>query len=234
VFIGIEMSALNKEFLANTFHDLFTNSQKYSSRNHSIESDVQREKERINRNDLSVLVPNEPLIVKQLLKLFRKSKVQVAAVDNLNLGVKNHSCFGLLVSEGGKQSFYYSFRKSQHLVFKGMNGAGKTTTFRMITGDIDPNRGDVIINGYSIQANKYLARKHLGYCPQFDCLPFYLTVRETIQLFAELRGIDKTISKRLTDDMLFIFQLKEFRNTLVQNLRFLFALKILEMFSHLT
>jgi ATP-binding cassette subfamily A (ABC1) protein 3 len=53
-------------------------------------------------------------------------------------------------------------------ILKGLNGAGKTSTFKMIIGENEPTRGDVFINGYSITAEQYQARKHLGYCPQHD------------------------------------------------------------------
>ena len=99
-----------------------------------------------------------------------------------------------------------------------MNGAGKTTTFKIITGEIDPTFGDVLINGYSIRNKSYMARRNLGYCPQFDCLPDYLTVREAMILFSELRGISSKLAKNLVDDMVSIFQLNEFENALVQNL----------------
>ena len=89
----------------------------------------------------------------------------------------------------------------------------------MCTGEINAYKGDILISGYSIRKQRYKARQNLGYCPQFDCLPEYLTVNETIKLFAELRGIDLKNAKTLSLDMLEIFQLKEFKNVLVQNLR---------------
>ncbi|CAL1153514.1 unnamed protein product, partial [Cladocopium goreaui] len=50
----------------------------------------------------------------------------------------------------------------------GVNGAGKTTTMRMITGDTDVTKGDVLVGGASVQAQRDAARRRLGYCPQFD------------------------------------------------------------------
>ena len=140
------------------------------------------------------------MIVNKIVKLFEKSNKMVAVVDNVSFGVKSQKCFGLL----------------------GLNGAGKTTTFKIIVGDINPSKGDVLINGLSIQKDRYSARQNLGYCPQFDCLPEYLTVREALYLFAQLRGIPKKIAKQITMNMLDIFHLNEFEKVLVQNLRFLF------------
>src|SRR5437762_2640858 len=50
----------------------------------------------------------------------------------------------------------------------GPNGAGKTTSFRMITGQVTPNAGTVLINGKDVaQLPMYRrARMGLGYLPQ--------------------------------------------------------------------
>lgn len=99
-----------------------------------------------------------------------------------------------------------------------MNGAGKSTTFKIITGELESNKGEVLVNGYSVKSENMKTRQHLGYCPQFDRLIEYLTVNETLILFANLRGIDQVLSKKLSEDMQAIFQLGEFKNTYVQNL----------------
>jgi ABC-type multidrug transport system ATPase subunit len=59
----------------------------------------------------------------------------------------------------------------------------------MITGDTDIGGGDITVCGHSVQNNRDRARWHLGYCPQFDALPDKLTVRETLALYARIRGV---------------------------------------------
>ena len=71
----------------------------------------------------------------------------------------------------------------------GINGAGKTTTFRMLTGDVGATGGDAHLAGHSVRAALHDARRKFGYCPQFDALIDQLTVRETMFLYARLRGI---------------------------------------------
>ena len=63
-----------------------------------IDYDVQSEINRIKSSNLYELSTEEPLIVNQLVKLFKNTKNYVAAVDNLSFGVKSHKCFGLLVN----------------------------------------------------------------------------------------------------------------------------------------
>jgi ABC-type multidrug transport system, ATPase component len=46
--------------------------------------------------------------------------------------------------------------------FVGLNGAGKTTTIRVIVGVLEPNSGDVFINGISITKEKRNASKRVG------------------------------------------------------------------------
>jgi ATP-binding cassette subfamily A (ABC1) protein 3 len=45
------------------------------------------------------------------------------------------------------------------------------------------------VGGWSVQGQRDKARRHLGYCPQFDALPDKLTVRETLALYARIRGV---------------------------------------------
>ncbi len=63
----------------------------------------------------------------------------------------------------------------------GLNGAGKTTTFKILTGEIKATSGKSYINGYDIKTDRSKALRNLGFCPQFDCLPEYLTVKHTLR-----------------------------------------------------
>uniref|UniRef100_A0A182K217 ABC transporter domain-containing protein n=1 Tax=Anopheles christyi TaxID=43041 RepID=A0A182K217_9DIPT len=89
------------------------------------------------------------------------------AVDRLTFATGERECFGLL----------------------GVNGAGKTSTFRMLTGDRSISGGDAWVAGYSLRTQLPAVYRKIGYCPQFDALLEDLTGRETLQIFARLRGI---------------------------------------------
>lgn len=41
------------------------------------------------------------------------------------------------------------------------------------------------------------ARKHIGYCPQFDALLENLTAREHLELYASIKGIPKDLREAL-------------------------------------
>ncbi|KYB25232.1 ATP-binding cassette sub-family A member 3-like Protein [Tribolium castaneum] len=78
----------------------------------------------------------------------------------------------------------------------GVNGAGKTTTFKMMTGDESITFGDAWIHGMSVTTQQKQVQTFIGYCPQFDALLEDLTVKETLLIFALIRGVsfDKCIA----------------------------------------
>jgi ATP-binding cassette subfamily A (ABC1) protein 1 len=104
----------------------------------------------------------------KIYKKFHKYKLRRhVAVNSVSLGINRGECFGLI----------------------GVNGAGKTTTFKMITGELTPSGGDVLVNGYSISNQIEKVHENIGYCPQTDALLPLLTAREHLVFFARLRGI---------------------------------------------
>ena len=100
----------------------------------------------------------------------------------------------------------------------GLNGAGKTTTFKILTGEIKASSGCAFINGYNVETERYKALHNLGFCPQFDSLPEYLTVEHAFNLFAGLRGLEAKSMKSVLDELIAVFKLDEYRNKLVQDL----------------
>lgn len=66
---------------------------------------------------------------------------------------------------------------------------GKTSTFNIIRGDIYPDSGDVYINGTSVIAHPNTARLSLGVCPQFTAIDPQLTVREHLNVYGLLKGL---------------------------------------------
>lgn len=58
-----------------------------------------------------------------------------------------------------------------------------------------------------------------------DMLPEYLTVRETLELFGNLRGLHSSDLNSVIETLLKTFQLNEFRNKQVQTLRYIKFIK---------
>uniref|UniRef100_A0A1Y9GL18 ABC transporter domain-containing protein n=1 Tax=Anopheles arabiensis TaxID=7173 RepID=A0A1Y9GL18_ANOAR len=126
------------------------------------DSDVLEEKRRIAACSSGELASYN-LVLKELSKNYGK----FVAVNKLSVGVRHSECFGLL----------------------GINGAGKTSTFKMMTGDENITGGDAWVNGINLRTDMNRVHKHIGYCPQFDALLEDLTGRETLHIFALMRGV---------------------------------------------
>ncbi len=74
--------------------------------------------------------------------------------------------------------------------FLGPNGAGKTTTMRMITGTLQPDEGDVLIDGVPIGDDLTGAKARIGYLPEANPLYDDMLVVEFLEYVARLRGMD--------------------------------------------
>ena len=88
-----------------------------------------------------------------------------------------------------------------------LNSSGKTTTFKMLTGDETVTDGNAILSGvFDIRSDLRQMQQRMGYCPQSDALIDQMTGRETLRMYARLRGIqEKRIDgmiKDVTKDLL--------------------------------
>ncbi|ODN05940.1 ATP-binding cassette sub-family A member 3 [Orchesella cincta] len=137
------------------------------------DSDVIAENQRIRSTNLKDLCQSNNLVLRNLTKYYSN----FLAVDKVNLGVKKGECFGLL----------------------GVNGAGKTTTFKMLTGDLSVSEGDAFVVSCSVRKELKKVHENLGYCPQFDAIIEELTGRETIWMYARLRGIKEELIDGVAD-----------------------------------
>ena len=75
----------------------------------------------------------------------------------------------------------------------GVNGAGKTTALGILTGETTATAGETWVAGFNVSSGSGLkeARKRIGFCPQEDPILELMTGRETLRMFANLRGIAK-------------------------------------------
>lgn len=70
----------------------------------------------------------------------------------------------------------------------GANGAGKTTALRLIAGLSDPDAGAIAIAGHNLAGARQVALAHLSFLPQAPRFHPRLTVRQTTEFYARLRG----------------------------------------------
>lgn len=149
-----------------------------------VDSDVADEKHRIDSNSVTHLMETDSVIVKNLTKDYGGFR----AVDGISFGIAPNECFGLL----------------------GQNGAGKTTTFKMLTGDVPVSKGNAFLNKYDIKQHMKDVQQNLGYCPQFDALLDQMTGRETLYMYARLRGVQENQIQGVVDDLVDVMMLRKY------------------------
>lgn len=106
-------------------------------------------------------------------------------MSNILLSVRN-----LSISFGGLaavQSVDMDLQEGIVTALAGPNGAGKTTLFNLITGNLTPSSGDVILNGQSILNKKPHEVAKLGIARSFQDLRLFthMTVRDNVLVSLE-------------------------------------------------
>lgn len=81
----------------------------------------------------------------------------------------------------------------------GQNGAGKSTMMKLISGQLKPTTGDVLVLGEPPFANPNVFRR-LGYCPEFDNLYETMSGRACVHHLARLTGMSAAEAKRKGDE----------------------------------
>ncbi len=111
-----------------------------------------------------------------------------AATDDVSFEVKRGEIYGLL----------------------GPNGAGKSTTFKMLCGLLVATEGEAKVLGYSLKRSPGEARQRLGYMAQKFSLYGTLSVRQNMEFFAGIYGLEGRHRRERIDAMIDAFALKPF------------------------
>ncbi len=75
------------------------------------------------------------------------------------------------------------------LGFLGPNGAGKSTTIKMLTGQLRPDAGEVIVLGHNMALHRDVAQSRMGVCFEEKNLYDAMTARENLTFFSKLFGL---------------------------------------------
>ena len=88
------------------------------------------------------------------------------------------------------QNVSLSISANETLALLGGNGAGKTAVINMIRGELNPDFGDIYVNGVSVLRQARKVRLNVGVCPQDDAVD-NLTVRQTLEFYAAVKGLQR-------------------------------------------
>jgi ABC-2 type transport system ATP-binding protein len=102
----------------------------------------------------------------------------------------------------------FSIRPGQILGYLGPNGSGKSTTVKMVTGLLEPTRGEVLFDGRDIRADLVGFKRLLGYVPEEPHLYSYLTGPEYLQLVGRLRGLPEALLDAKIEGFMRLFSLE--------------------------
>ncbi|WP_080873628.1 ABC transporter ATP-binding protein [Oceanobacillus timonensis] len=107
------------------------------------------------------------------------------------------------------QGIQFQVEKGEICGLLGPNGAGKTTLLRVLTGLIQPNEGDIFIQGNSIIKNRQEGLSKIGAIIENPIFFPYMTGRENLYNLALLHPqLTKQTRKKKVDDVLQIVQME--------------------------
>ncbi|MAW01759.1 MAG: multidrug ABC transporter ATP-binding protein, partial [Candidatus Pelagibacter sp.] len=129
-------------------------------------------------------------------KGIRKSFGDFIAVDNVDLEVSRGEVIGFL----------------------GPNGAGKSTTMKILTGFLEPDSGDILINNIDLKSDPLKAKEFIGYLP--EGAPSYsdMNVLEFLTFVGKMRGLNSNLLTTRLDEMANQISLKEVWNKPIETL----------------
>src|SRR6185369_14323717 len=118
------------------------------------------------------------------------------AVDNVNVTINSGEIFGLV----------------------GPNGAGKTTTMRMLVTLLEPDRGEILVGGYSVRKAPREVRRQIGFMPDSFGVYGDMTVQEYLDFFGACYQVAPAQRFSLINDLLQLVDITHRRDDMVDTL----------------
>ncbi len=103
----------------------------------------------------------------------------------------------------------FSIERGSIFGFLGPNGAGKTTTLRILLGLLEPTSGEAGVLGLDPRREGSALRAQVGYVSQLHSLYADLSVRENLEFYARIYGLDSEQAERRVREELDWFGLLE-------------------------
>lgn len=130
--------------------------------------------------------------IKNVSKSYKKGK---KIIDNISLKIKDGEIFG----------------------FIGPNGAGKTTTIKMITGILEIDSGEILIDGNSIKDKPIESKKRIGFVPDNPEIFLNLKGIEYLNFIADIYDVSSEERKKRIKELSELFEMEFNLNNKIQS-----------------
>ena len=98
--------------------------------------------------------------------------------------------------ETALDSMSFSLTRGEMVCVMGASGCGKSTLMRVLAGQLQPQQGDVLLNGQSLYHDLDSLRGYVAHIPQEDAFDEHLTIEENLEFAAAIRAPHLTSSDR--------------------------------------
>jgi len=82
----------------------------------------------------------------------------------------------------------FSLNRGELVCVMGASGSGKSTLMRVLGGQLQPARGEILLNGQLLYNNLDTLKRYVSYIPQEDAFDEHLTIGENLQFAAAIRS----------------------------------------------
>ena len=101
--------------------------------------------------------------------------------------------------------------------FIGHNGAGKTTTIKCVTGILDFNEGEILIDGKSIKDKPIECKKIMAYIPDEINIYDHLTGIQFLEFISDIFGISVELRAKNINKFSEMFEMKEALSSVISS-----------------
>ena len=138
-------------------------------------------------------------VISSYLDEVKSKKIKINLVEKFKILEASNVSFGFSDSEKFLlKQINFSIISNQFVVIVGKSGSGKSTFIEILLGLIEPNDGQVLLNGKILTENNVLSKSlNIGYVSQ-DVILFEGTLRENIILYKN-QDMDESWLNKVTE-----------------------------------
>ena len=131
----------------------------------------------------------------ELINISKSYNGKVKAVDNLTINIPDGKIVGFL----------------------GPNGAGKTTTIKLLTGILNPDGGQIKLNGINLKEKPLEVKKIIGFVPDSPDMFLRLKGIEYLNFMADMYDVSSTERKIKIEEFVTKFEMTQALDDKIQS-----------------